>query len=123
MKQTPDKALDSEVNPSTARTSATYTLAGALLCCSAILISALIILQIGRITPGHAAHAEMATSGSEYTMITTKGGNEEMLYVLESRTGNLLVYEPGVSGMRLLNMIAVGNFTQAGTTPPQGAGN
>ncbi|MBL1217390.1 MAG: hypothetical protein D8M59_07825 [Planctomycetes bacterium] len=97
-------------------------LASVLLSCTAILMAALITIQAGHLTSGNAAHAEMATTGTEYTLITTQGGNEEMLYVLEARTGNLLVYEPSVSGMRLLNLISVGDFTQPPAQAP-GSGN
>lgn len=75
-----------------------------LLWVSAFLIIAMIIIQAGRLESGNKAFAEMAAAGSEFTLMTTKGGSEEMLYVLEGRTGNLYVYEPALKGINLLSV-------------------
>jgi len=78
---------------------------------SAFLIAALIILQAGRLPAGPRAHAEMATTGMEYAMMTTQGGNEEILYILDKRSGHLLFYEPTSSqGMKLLDVVRVDDF-------------
>lgn len=72
--------------------------AGPVLTASAIVVAALIIVQAGRL-PGNPAHAEMATTYGDFTVMTSnsgQGGNEdpwELLYVLDSREQVLLVYE------------------------------
>ena len=40
----------------------------------------------------------MSSVGTDFSMMTTKGGNEELLYVLDSRSGRLFVYEPRQNG-------------------------
>ena len=59
---------------------------------SAAVIAALILSQAGRIQ-GNAAMAEMAITGSDYAIMTTKGGNEEIFYVVDKRGGKIFAYE------------------------------
>ncbi len=74
------------------------------------------------------AWAEMAAVGEDYTMVTTMGGNgEEILYVLNSRTGRLFVYEPaggGTTGMAHVDTVdvaeAIEQLTPAESTGPGG---
>jgi len=73
-------------------------LTGASLWASAFVIVAIIIVQAGQL-PGNTAHAEMAAEGDFYRLITTNSGRGddaapyELLYVLDSRDGVMLVYE------------------------------
>lgn len=59
---------------------------------SAAVIAGLIIVQASRM-PGDGAYAEMVSSVGEYTVLTTDGGNEEVLLVLDNRNEDLLVYK------------------------------
>lgn len=69
---------------------------------SAVMLVALIIMQLGRpeAAPAtahlpSAAQAQMVAVGTEYSMMTAQGPSNsyELVYVLNNRTGNLLVYE------------------------------
>lgn len=60
---------------------------------SAFVIAAIIISQAGRLGPLNPAYAEMASEGSDYSLMTTQGGNDENLYVLDNRAGKLFVYK------------------------------
>ncbi len=77
---------------------------------AAFVIGALILTSAGRLA-GNAARAEMAIDGGEYALVTTKGGNQELLYVLEKRTGRIFVYEArSGGGMDLLDFQDVGEW-------------
>lgn len=71
------------------------------------------------------AWAEMAAVGEDYTMVTTMGGNgEEILYVLNNRTGRLFVYEPaggGTTGMAHVDTVDVADAIEQ-LTPAESAG-
>ena len=63
---------------------------------TAIALTALVALQLGR--GGSApfeqqALAEMVTSVGDYSIMTTDGGNEELLFVLDNRNEQLMVYK------------------------------
>jgi len=66
---------------------------------SAIALSALVIVQLGhRLGAGsveQSALAEMVASVGDYSIMTTDGGNEEMLFVLDNRNEQLMVYKIG----------------------------
>jgi len=86
------------------------TSARASLWASAFVLCALILTQAGQMT-GNAAKAEMAVDGGEYGLVTTQGGNAELLYVLEKRTGRIFVYEARQNaGMDLLDFQDVGEW-------------
>ncbi len=91
------------------RTDRTSSLAAsAALWASAFVVAAMILTQAGRLA-GNQARAEMAADGSEYGLVTTKGGNEELLYVLEKRAGRIFVYEARQNdGLVLLDFADVG---------------
>lgn len=59
---------------------------------SALVIAALILVQAGRVadTP---ARAEMASKSGAYSMITTKAGGAEALFVVDDRTETLMIFE------------------------------
>ncbi|MCC6908767.1 MAG: hypothetical protein IT430_12555 [Phycisphaerales bacterium] len=77
---------------------------------AAFIVGALILTSAGRLA-GNTARAEMAIDGGEYALVTTKGGNQEMLYVLEKRTGRIFVYEArSGGGMDLLDFQDVGEW-------------
>ena len=65
---------------------------------SAFVIGALTIVAAGRL-PGRAAHAEMVSGHSGYTLLTTDSGlggdsnPNELLYVIDNRDQVILVYE------------------------------
>ena len=52
----------------------------------------------------------MAVDGQEYGLVTTDGGNDnEILYVLEKRTGRIFVYESTTNtGLNFVNFQDVG---------------
>ena len=56
---------------------------------SAFVVGALLVVQAGRIEP---AYGEMVSQSDEYVIMTTDGGNEELLVVLDKRTEELSVY-------------------------------
>lgn len=75
---------------------------------SAFVLAAFILAQAGRVA-GNQALAEMAADGTEYALVTTQGGNEELLYVLEKRAGRIFVYEARQNdGLNLLDFADVG---------------
>lgn len=81
---------------------------------SAGVLAALIVVQGAGIldTP---AHAEMTSASGSYTMMTTDGGNDELLFVVDSGHESLLVYRTDRSqGMQLLEREDLaGLFTRA----------
>lgn len=72
----------------------------AVLWASAFVIAALIIIKAGDL-PANQAHARMAVSSGDFTLVTAHSGKgddedpDEVLYVLDSRSETLLVYEIG----------------------------
>lgn len=75
---------------------------------TAIGLAALVALQLGH-GPGGAtleqrALAEMVASVGDYTLMTTDGGNEELLFVLDNRNEQLLVYK--VDQQRTMALLA-----------------
>lgn len=63
---------------------------------TAIALAALVVVQLGR--GGSAAFeqqalAEMVASVGDYSVMTTDGGNEELLFVLDNRNEQLMVYK------------------------------
>ena len=82
--------------------------AAAILWASAFLIGAMILLQVGRSGVEPAAHAEMVATGSEYNLLTTASQTEDLIYVLERRTGRMLIYGPTQNqGLQLLDVVDV----------------
>ncbi|MCA9274044.1 MAG: hypothetical protein KDA31_13485 [Phycisphaerales bacterium] len=74
---------------------------------TAIALAALVILQLGR--GGSApfeqqALAEMVANVGDYSIMTTDGGNEELLFVLDNRNEQLLVYK--VDQQRVMVLLA-----------------
>ncbi|MHC5113066.1 MAG: hypothetical protein ACYTGP_01400 [Planctomycetota bacterium] len=65
---------------------------------SAFVITALVILQAGRL-PGNPAYAGTAVNGNEFTLVTANSGRggqadpNELLYILDSRAELLMLYE------------------------------
>ncbi len=96
------------------------TSARASLWASAFVLCALIFTQADQIA-GNAAKAEMAVDGGEFGLVTTKGGNAELLYVLEKRTGRIFVYEAQQNGrMDLLDFQDVGEWVTRMTGKGEG---
>ncbi len=56
---------------------------------SALVLTALIIMQASRVVP---AQAEMVASDGDFTMMTTDAGTEEALFVLDNRAEMLSAY-------------------------------
>ncbi|MCL4197358.1 MAG: hypothetical protein KJZ69_07670 [Phycisphaerales bacterium] len=97
--------MDAMTNPTVETSRLTAT---ASLWASAFVLAAFILAQAGRVA-GNQALAEMAADGNEYALVTTQGGNEELLYVLEKRTGRIFVYEARQNdGLNLLDFADVG---------------
>ena len=96
------------------------TAARASLWSAAFVLGAFILTQAGHLA-GNTANAEMAIDGSEYSLVTTKGGNEELLYVLDKRTGRIFVYEARQNGgMDLLDFQDVGEWVTRMTEKGEG---
>ncbi len=94
--------------------------AAASLWASAFILVAFILTQAGQLA-GNTARAEMAVDGGEYGLVTTKGGNEELLYVLEKRSGRIFVYEARAGGgMDLLDFQDVGEWVARMTAKGDG---
>ena len=70
----------------------------AVLWASAFMLGGMILLQAGRL-PGNAAYADQAMQRGDLTLMTARSGRGkdfspwELLYVLDSRSEILLVYE------------------------------
>ncbi len=63
---------------------------------TAIALTALVVLQLGRGAGApfeQQALAEMVASVGDYSIMTTDGGNEELLFVLDNRNEQLMVYK------------------------------
>lgn len=63
---------------------------------TAVLLAALVTVQLGRGGSRpfeQEALAEMVASVGDYSIMTTDGGNEELLFVLDNRNEQLLVYK------------------------------
>lgn len=58
---------------------------------SAGVLAALIVVQGAGLLDAP-AHAEMAITSGSYTMVTTDGGNDEILAVVDSRQESLMIY-------------------------------
>jgi hypothetical protein len=58
---------------------------------SAGILAALIVVQGGGLFESK-AYAEMSTTSGSYSMMTTDGGNDEILVVVDSRQESLMVY-------------------------------
>lgn len=76
---------------------------------TAVALSALIVVQLGRTTSSalpfeQQALAEMVDSVGDYRIMTTDGGNEEILFVLDNRNEQLMVYK--IDQQKALTMLA-----------------
>jgi hypothetical protein len=80
------------------RTNKSVNTAAAVLWASAFLLTALVIVQAGRLT-GNPAYAAMTADSNDFTLLTTTSGRggkldpNELLYVIDGRAEFLLVYE------------------------------
>ncbi|HWB20812.1 MAG TPA: hypothetical protein VG711_10955 [Phycisphaerales bacterium] len=80
------------------KTHTSFNHAAAVLWASAFIITALIILQAGRMAE-NPAYAEMAIDRGSYSLMTADSGRgsqldpDELLYIIDSRDQVLLVYE------------------------------
>ncbi len=89
--------------------------AAAVLWASAFLLAALVITQAGNL-PVNPAYADMAVEADGYTLITVDSGRgedadpNELLYVIDSRSEALLVYEVEDARQRLVTLRAVANL-------------
>jgi hypothetical protein len=59
---------------------------------SAFVIAAMILVVAGR-GGGLEARGEMVSRVGEYTLLSTDGGNEDVIVVLDSRSEELMVYK------------------------------
>jgi lysylphosphatidylglycerol synthetase-like protein (DUF2156 family) len=75
---------------------------------TAVIIAALTVVQLGRKSGSspfeQQALAEMVASVGDYSIMTTNGGNEELLFVLDNRNEQLLVYK--VDQQKALTLLA-----------------
>lgn len=108
MNATPESQFETRPDSSAAtdRTTASSFITG--LTISAVMLLAFIILQVGRVGAGPdvgavangpsfpaVAQAGMVAVGDDYSLMTAQGPSNsyELVYVLNNRTGNMLVYE------------------------------
>lgn len=113
-------------NESSAAGSALNLSAKAALWASAFVLAGLVLLQAGRLNVANTARAEMAVDGSDFALITTQGGNEELIYVLEKRTGRVIAYEAGPANqgyVRALDAEDVGALIERLQARGRGGGN
>src|SRR5262245_26569139 len=64
----------------------------ALLAFSAVVLGALLLVQVARLGLLPAARAEMVSEVGDFAVMTTSGGNDEVLLVLDNRSEDLSVY-------------------------------
>ena len=95
-----------------------------LLICSAVILSLLILLTIGR-TPEPQVHAGMTASDDAYTMMTgpAKTGasvaKSDLLYIIDNHSGILLAYRPQVVGAGTRIVLVDGGFLDQLFSPVQ----
>lgn len=65
-----------------------------LLSASAIALLVFILVQWSRLPGGTPAFAEMVASGSDVAIMTSDGGSNDIVVVLDQRAEELLVYQP-----------------------------
>ncbi|RNC82616.1 MAG: hypothetical protein ED559_12815 [Phycisphaera sp.] len=77
---------------------------------TAVALAALIVLQIGKTSANNTlpfeqqALGEMVDSVGDYKIMTTDGANEEILYVLDNRNEQLLLYK--IDQQKALTLLA-----------------
>ncbi len=74
---------------------------------SAVLLAALVVMQLGRggsVPFEQQALAEMVASVGDYSIMTTDGGNEELLFVLDNRNEQMMVYK--VDQQKTMSLLA-----------------
>lgn len=73
-----------------------------MLAASALVLLALILVRAGGVGPERTAMAEMTGTSGSYTAMTTKSGAEELLYMVDDRSEQLLIYRVrGTSSVEL----------------------
>lgn len=79
------------------------------------LIGVVFLLSRVAMVTDQPAYAEMVVSDAGYTMMTTDGGSDEILVLVDSRDESILVYRVGASGgLDLLERESLaGIFTRA----------
>ena len=65
--------------------------------CAIVAFLAIIALRLGP-SGASVAHAEMVVDKNGYTMMTTDGGNDEVLVVVDSRAEMVMVYRVSPQG-------------------------
>lgn len=69
---------------------------------SAMVLSGLLIVEIGRKTPANEANAELVIARDNFTILTAETrSDEESLFVLDNTTGTLLIYRLDISSREL----------------------
>lgn len=62
-----------------------------------LMLVVMVLSRVGMVT-NSPAMAEMAVHDSGYTMMTTDGGSDEILVLVDSREESILIYRVGPSG-------------------------
>jgi hypothetical protein len=64
----------------------------ALLWTTAAVLAALTLVQLGRTSIGSTARAEMVSQTGDFTLMTTNGGNDDVIAVIDNRGEDLTIY-------------------------------
>jgi hypothetical protein len=64
----------------------------ALLWLTAAVLAALTLVQLGRASIGSTARAEMVSQAGDFTLMTTNGGNDDVVAVIDNRGEDLTIY-------------------------------
>lgn len=73
------------------------------LAASALVLLALILVRAGGVGPERTAMAEMIGTSGSYTAMTTRSGTEELLYMIDDRSEQLLIYR--VRGTNTVDLV------------------
>lgn len=103
-------------NTTAVQSSSDWTIGSSWITLGALIAVILLLSRIGMVT-NQPAFAEMVVTDAGYTMMTTDGGSDEVLVLIDSRDESILVYRVGPSGgLDLLERESLsGIFTRAKT--------
>src|SRR5438445_620781 len=59
---------------------------------TAAALAVLVVARLGQISLGPSAQAEMVSQSGDFTIMTTNGGNDDIVAVLDNRSEDLAVY-------------------------------
>ena len=92
----PPQSKDTANTPS-ARSTSDWSIGSSWITLAALIAIILLLSRIGMVT-NQPAFAEMVVTDAGYTMMTTDGGSDEVLVLIDSRDESILVYRVGPTG-------------------------